>query len=58
MSADTLRTELTARLEKLGSSGSSGELRRTIGDPATAILAARVKADLLIVQASKFFNEA
>jgi hypothetical protein len=53
ISSDAIKAEVTARLEKLGSSSSSGELRRTIGDPATAIVSSRVKADLLVVQASK-----
>jgi len=50
---ESIKAELTARLERLGSTGSSGELRRTIGDPATALLSARLKADILVVQASK-----
>jgi len=51
--ADVIKAELTARLEKANSSGHSTELRRTIGDPATALLSARLKADLLVVQATK-----
>jgi hypothetical protein len=48
-----LRGELTAMLERLGNSGSSGELRKMIGDPATVMLSTRIKADLLVVQANK-----
>jgi hypothetical protein len=50
---ETLKAELTARLERSGTSGSSGELRKMIGDPATAMLSTRIKADLLVVQAGK-----
>jgi len=50
---DTIKAELTTKLEKTNLSGSSAELRRTIGDPATAFLTARIKSDLLVVQATK-----
>ena len=57
---ETIKNELPERLEKINSAGSTAELRRTIGDPATALLTARIKSDLLVIQASKqqIFEEA
>lgn len=54
--SETLRNELTARLEKSGQAGHNGELRKTIGDPATGLVSARIKADLLVVQATRQYS--
>ena len=53
MDVENVHKELNIILEKNNATGIGGEFRKTVGDPATAVVLSALSADLLVVQAAK-----